>query len=138
MPDPLVCPGNGTSGRRVEWRTVAALALGPIPPRREYRLCDAPDCDILYFSTDGHCLRVTDLRFEPGIKSTRPEALLCYCFLHRRRDFSSEILQGGKSALCSRIAAEVKAGNCACEVRNPTGHCCLGELKREIAKIARA
>src|SRR6266481_8503338 len=30
--------------------------------------------------------------------------------------------------VANRIAAEVKAGNCACEVKNPSGKCCLGDV----------
>lgn len=126
------CPGNGMRGRAVEWRTVAALTTGPVPPRRDFWLCLDRDCDIVYFSENGHYLGTGELRFEAGIKSASPEAFLCYCFLHRRREFLSERLRAGGSTLVSQIATAVKAGNCACDVRNPTGRCCLGEIKKEL------
>lgn len=126
------CPGNGWQGRAVEWRTVAALAAGPIPQRQDFWLCLDRGCDIVYFSAGGHCLRVGDLRFELGIKSASPEAFLCYCFLLRRREFLSEIHPNHESTLFSRVTTEVQKGNCACEVRNPTGRCCLGEIRKEI------
>ena len=135
-PTPPRCPENGEQGYGVEWRTVAAVTMGPIPLRREYWRCGAPDCEIIYFAEDGHTLRATDLRFVAGSKSTSLDAVLCFCFLHCRRDFLLAPRQGREHALFSRIATEVKAGNCACEVRNPTGRCCLGEIKQEIAQSA--
>ncbi len=27
------------------------------------------------------------------------------------------------------IAREIKAGHCACEVKNPSGRCCLGDVR---------
>jgi mercuric ion transport protein len=36
------------------------------------------------------------------------------------------------------ITAEVKAGNCACEVKNPSGKCCLGEIARAAQGAVRA
>ena len=64
------------------------------------------------------------------------EALVCYCFLHPRSEIESELRHDGISTLLDRIAAKVKAGECACEVRNPSGRCCLGEVRAEIARLA--
>jgi hypothetical protein len=36
----------------------------------------------------------------------------------------------GATAVRDMITREVKAGHCACEVRNPTGRCCLGDVAR--------
>jgi hypothetical protein len=41
-----------------------------------------------------------------------------------------EIQETGKSSYSTWIAKEVKYGNCACDVRNPSGKCCLGDIKR--------
>jgi hypothetical protein len=39
-----------------------------------------------------------------------------------------EIRATGKCTIPQRITAEVKAGNCACEIRNPQRSCCLGNV----------
>ena len=44
----------------------------------------------------------------------------------------------GRSTIAERIAAEVKAGNCACEVKNPSGKCCLGDVTRTVQDCVRA
>jgi hypothetical protein len=55
---------------------------------------------------------------------------VCYCFGFTRQDIWDEIRQTGRSTIAERISAEVKAGNCACEVKNPSGKCCLGNVTR--------
>jgi len=50
------------------------------------------------------------------------------CFGFTRKNIQDEIAERGRSAIGERITAEVKAGNCACEVKNPSGKCCLGSV----------
>ncbi len=57
-----------------------------------------------------------------------PDAMVCYCFLYRRSDLEREIATVGEAQISAPIATEIKTGNCACEVRNPTGRCCLGDV----------
>jgi len=40
----------------------------------------------------------------------------------------------GSSTIGERIKTEVKAGNCACEVKNPSGKCCLGDVTRIVKR----
>jgi len=48
-----------------------------------------------------------------------------------------ELAATGKSTVIDRIAAEMKADFCACEIRNPQGSCCLGNVKAAV-KAAQA
>jgi len=36
----------------------------------------------------------------------------------------------GDATILECISAEVKAGDCACELRNPSGKCCLGDVTK--------
>ena len=64
--------------------------------------------------------------------------LVCYCFGVGRSDLARAAAAGDPEAPLRRIVAEVRAGRCACEVKNPAGHCCLGELRREIDALGAA
>ncbi len=128
------CPLNGFPGRSVDWLTVAALGAGPVPPRQGFWLCRDPQCDVVYFGSGGALLGRCDLRTSPGFKGSGA-GLLCYCFEVRRSDLAREIAERGETEIPDRIRAEVKAGNCACEVRNPSGRCCLGDLRRAVREI---
>ncbi len=39
---------------------------------------------------------------------------------------------GGQCTIPARIAAEIRAGRCACAIKNPSGACCLGEVNRAV------
>lgn len=116
---------------------MAALVSGPVPRRQNFWLCKDADCDAVYFGEDGHLVRIVDLRVVPGFKRKSRERPVCYCFDHRREDIEKELRSNGYTTILERITAEVKAGNCACEVRNPSGKCCLGEVKQAEQEIRR-
>jgi hypothetical protein len=60
---------------------------------------------------------------EPAGKRT-----VCYCFDVTEPDVRREIHETGNSTAAERITDLVKAERCACEVRNPQGVCCLGNV----------
>ena len=127
-------PSCGSRGATVGRQTVAALTRGRLTPIQSFRTCRTPDCENVYYGDRGACLGVGDLYVVPGFKTTGPEGLVCYCFMHSRGEIERELLAGGgshpmgESTVQRRITEQTKAGNCACEVRNPTGRCCLGDV----------
>jgi len=127
------CPVSNFRGKPVEWLTVAALTARRVPPRQDFWLCEDSDCDVVYFGEDGTLLQTSDLRVVPSFKgSPSQNDLVCYCFLYSRQDIEDELSTSGETTIFDRITAEVKAGNCACEVRNPSGKCCLGAVKQAV------
>ena len=132
-----ICPVSGQRGTPVEWLTVSALIAGPLPPRQRFWLCRDPNCEVVYYGEKGTILKISDLRVHPGFKTKNKEGILCYCFQLRRCDVQAELERSGRTNIIARITSEVKAGNCACEVRNPSGKCCLGEVRAEVEEIHR-
>ena len=131
--DAAHCPVCGDPGPPVKWITVQSLTTGPVPGRQVFRVCMGAGCDVVYFGDAGAVVHVGDLRVAPGFKNLGPSALLCYCFPLSRGELARKAGTGGASDIIARIASEVRAGNCACDVRNPTGRCCLSDLRRESA-----
>lgn len=129
------CPWCGVRGHNVDRLTVAALTTGVVPANQRYWLCRQLACEAVYFGEDATVITAADMTVAPGFKSKAAEALVCYCFRHRRGDLEAELAAGSETTIPDRITAEVQAGNCACEVRNPSGKCCLGEVQRVIQEI---
>ncbi|MFQ5525001.1 MAG: (2Fe-2S)-binding protein [Thermoanaerobaculia bacterium] len=125
------CPASGFDGKPVDWMTVAALTTGPVPAKQEFRLCFDAECDIVYYGSAGAVLTAGDLNAQPGFKQ-RGDGLVCYCFLHRKSDIARQLEETGRTDVFESIKSEVEAGNCACEVRSPSGKCCLGEVRETI------
>ena len=128
------CPESGSLGKPVEWLTVASLASGPVPPRQDFWLCRDPDCSVVYFGAEGALRTAEDLHVTPGFK-TASDGLVCYCFGHRKEDIARDLDENGETDILESIKSQVQAGNCACEVRNPAGKCCLGEVQRTISDM---
>lgn len=128
------CPASGFEGNPVDWTTVAALTAGPVPPRQDFRLCRDAECDIVYYGSAGAVFTTVDLNVQPGFKSGS-DGLVCYCFLDRKKDIARQLSESGQTTVFDSIKGEVQAGNCACEVRNPSGQCCLGEVQETIRSL---
>ena len=84
---------------------------------------------MVYFSEDSS-LRYTeeDLRQPVGIQEGFSSIPVCWCFGVTAEMIKREIEDKGRVSFSTRIAEEVRAGNCACEVRNPSGRCCLQDI----------
>jgi hypothetical protein len=54
--------------------------------------------------------------------------LVCYCFGVTEGEIQRELVEKSRSTAGERITALVKAERCACEVKNPEGSCCLGNV----------
>jgi len=98
-----------------------------------YYFCATPTCRTVYFSAPPDAVFVkADLKVRVGIKETEDPIPICYCFGHTRASAWEEIARTGKSTVIASIKREVKAGRCQCEIKNPSGKCCLGDVTRVI------
>ena len=133
-----VCGACGMKARKAERATVEHVVnRGPQNEitDTQYYFCDAPSCDVVYFSNDSaQYFRKKDVRVRVGIKETADPIPICYCFDHTMASAREEIARTGGSTVVAGINAEIRAGNCACELKNPLGRCCLGE----VSKVVRA
>src|SRR5713101_7779826 len=130
----MACPVNGARSKQVGMLTVKSLVrhLPLVMPNTHYYFCDASDCEVVYFALDPEAprFRREDLLVRVGAKEKADPIPVCYCFSFTRKDIQDEIARTGRSTVAGRITQEVKAGNCACEVKNPSGKCCLGDVTR--------
>ncbi len=133
------CPTNQRLGKKVDTLTVKALlaiSLDNIRPA-EYLFCHEPDCPTVYYSADGiQVFSESDLRERVHQKHPDDnETLVCYCFQHTRGSIRAEILAAGKSTVIEQINSGIQAGVCACDIRNPQGTCCLGNIRAIVKQI---
>ena len=129
------CAACGAKGIAVEPITLKAL-LTPDGLRRGVpsspRYCANAQCEVVYFDSGAAVVfRETDLIVPVHAKHPDNDAIpVCYCFGYTEKSIHDQIEQTGASTATGSITAEVKAGRCACEVKNPKGSCCLGDVAR--------
>lgn len=97
-----------------------------------FRFCPEPACETVYVSESGQVFRVEDMRVPVWQKQPLGDRMLCYCFGETERDLHTE---HGASEVVARIRAHIAERRCACEVRNPRGSCCLGDLVAAAARL---
>ncbi len=137
----MSCPECGNRSKQVDILTVKSLVwhlpFGMAPA--QYYFCEAPACDVVYFPSNPQSptFHRGNLLVRVGVKEKHDPISVCYCFGVTRQDIAEEVERTGKSTIGERIKAEVKAGNCACEVKNPSGKCCLGNVTRAIQEAQR-
>ena len=136
-----LCPACGTTGLSVDPITLKALLTSDglrrgVPPAPRY--CPNAHCQVVYFDRAAAALfREADLIVPVHAKQPDSDVVpVCYCFGFSEKSIRDEIELTGISTATEAITAEVKAGRCACEVRNPKGSCCLGDVARVERRVA--
>ena len=134
---PTKCPQCQELGKSVKRITLGSLVKPErrpqIPLQDEFCFCRNPSCNVVYLQPNKIILRKEDLSVKVGIKEPGdPTAPVCYCFGWTPQKIQAEIKTTGKSTAIEQIKAQVKAGNCYCEVTNPQGSCCLGNVAKAV------
>jgi hypothetical protein len=97
-------------------------------PQGDLRFCPDADCDVVYFAAGGVRFSTIDVRVAVWQKLPFGVRPVCYCFGESEASIRTEIELNGASAAVARIREHIAAGRCACDVRNPRGACCLGDV----------
>lgn len=133
------CP-NCTGVTRSVTKKTMLLMLKPELFERvsevQYHFCASPDCRVVYFPEgQGTIFYTEDLRLRVGTKEKDDPKPLCYCFGFDEADLRNEIAATWQTSIPNLIAELLKADICACEARNPSGACCLGDITKAIKRL---
>lgn len=130
-----VCPVGGSRGKPVPLVTLRSLVRpehSAIVEGREWFFCDLPDCDVVYFTRDGRTLEKEALKVRVGLKEKDAPRPVCYCFGHSVESLREEIGRTGRCTAAASIKEKIEAGECRCEILNPKGTCCLGDINKVV------
>ena len=68
-------------------------------------------------------------------KAKKIDGQLCYCFNYKEKDFQSAIENNREQILIEEIKSKMINPGCFCETSNPTGKCCLNDIKNFINQV---
>ncbi len=133
------CQFCGQRGIPVGERTLKSLLRDDILSEIKgglngFFFCRTSDCDVVYFR-GRETFGKDALRVRVGIKEKFPPRPLCYCFGWTRERIERDFEEKGYSDVIREVSQLVKEGKCECEVKNPSGRCCLGDLKRVVREL---
>lgn len=138
MATKAACPSCRQSATRVETSTVKAL-LSPEALARinlaGFYFCSSKMCDTVYFSDAGQVFRTVDLTVQVWQKQPAGDRTFCYCFGENESAMRAELELSGRIAAIERVRRHIAERRCACDIRNPRGACCLGDLSAAVRKL---
>lgn len=135
------CPECGQTGKPVQGQTVKALLAVSLREVRdvEYLFCRTQTCPVVYFSPGGE-QTFTAEQVRERVYQKEPEAddvFVCYCFRHTVDEVRAASPET-RAVIVDDINTGINAGQCACDLRNPQGSCCLGNVRALIKPMVRS
>ncbi|WP_438350819.1 putative iron-sulfur cluster-binding metallochaperone [Paenibacillus sp. FA6] len=130
------CPACHQKGKSVQLITLKSLlqptALETIHSESSYAFCLNPSCEVVYFSnlqTYGKdALKVSVFQKDGSL-----DVPVCYCFGWTRERLIQANQENQRPT--EHIREQVQANRCGCEVNNPQGACCLGNVTTFIRNL---
>ena len=125
------CPSCGAAAKPVARITLMHQVVAPLNqklPSDAFFFCSGAACKAVYFSEGGVVIDSSQVRWAVGQKSTDADRMICYCFGVTHSGVMEEIEQTGCSCSKTFVVEQTRLKNCACEIRNPSGKCCLREF----------
>ncbi len=130
------CPRCGNEGKSMEIITLKSLllpnALEKLNPVNNYRMCMNKSCNIVYFNEKKEVYLTEDINVPVYQKTEDEDCPVCYCFGWTRQKLKKGAYEGEGHNIISTITEHMKAGKCGCNVNNPQGSCCLGNVKNTL------
>lgn len=92
----------------------------------DYYFCSSTQCPIAYFSVGGEIIPKQRLRTFQEMQNGK----LCYCFDIDAEQYLSALRANLGAPIKNWVVQRTQSGECACDIRNPSGQCCLAHFKR--------
>ncbi len=93
-----------------------------------YFYCVDKSCAVAYFSITGKIF-AKYLLISAQVQAIEADKL-CYCFDISAAQYRSALKENKAERVKNFVIEQTKTGLCACEIRNPSGQCCLAKFKR--------
>ena len=96
--------------------------------------CTTPSCEVVYFR-ENQILTQADISVVVGHKVGASPATVCYCFEWTKEKIKAELQENGVSSATADIKHKMETVGCSCEILNPSGGCCLGDVGKAVKTI---
>ena len=130
------CPASNTLTMSVQMVTLGQHTMLAELPETSFGFCEVASCPVVYVGADGTLIEKAQVRTRVGVKETEEPIPVCYCFEFTAAQIADDLREHGRSTIRAYIQEQVRAGRCRCEVTNPSGRCCLGNVGRVLARVA--
>jgi len=134
------CPSCKSKSRNIKVITLKSLlkpsALETLNGQITHYFCSSKDCDVVYFDINNKKYHVTEIKVAVYQKEDSSTTPICYCFDWTKEKIEKYINQELTPKPIEHIRENVKEYRCGCEVNNPQGSCCLGNVTKYIKSLS--
>lgn len=132
------CPTCIEKGKSVPLITLKSLLtasyLATIEPDNTYYFCSNSSCPTVYFSgTHSQTFEEDALKVLVFQKNSNMDVPVCYCFNWTRERLFQAIREDKRPV--EQIKKHVQSNRCGCDVNNPQGACCLGNVTAYVRSL---
>ena len=101
----------------------------------EHYFCSTEECDVVYFDSNNKKYLISDIKVAVHQKDASTTTPLCYCFDWTKEKIEKYIKLELSPYPIEHIRGNINENRCGCEVNNPQGSCCLGNVTKYIKSI---
>ncbi|WNS75681.1 (2Fe-2S)-binding protein [Bacillus sp. DTU_2020_1000418_1_SI_GHA_SEK_038] len=134
-----VCPTCNNKAKNVKLITLKSLlkptALETLNANVNHYFCSSKECDVVYFDADNRKYLTSDIKVATHQKDDHVTTPICYCFDWTKEKIKKHVKQELSLNPIEHIRENIKENRCGCEVNNPQGSCCLGNVTKYINSI---
>lgn len=134
-----ICPSCNVKGKKVKIITLKSMikpaSLDSLNADLTHYFCSSEDCNIVYFDTSkrGYC--ISEIKVPVYQKDKTNTIPICYCFGWTKEKIKQYVEKGLSPNPLEHIRENIKENRCGCEVNNPQGNCCLGNVTSYIKEL---
>lgn len=134
------CPSCKNKAKHVKLITLKSLlkptSLETLNAKENHYFCSTEDCDVVYFDTNNKKYLVSDIKVSIHQKDNSVSTPICYCFDWTKEKVKEYVEKGLLTKPVEHIRQNIKENRCGCEVNNPQGSCCLGNITKFINQFS--
>jgi hypothetical protein len=127
-----ICPSCKLQGKIVKIITLKSMlkpaVLDSLNAGLTHYFCSTRDCDIVYFDTNLNTYCKSEIKVPVHQKVNSLTVPVCYCFGWTKEKIGEYLKTGLTPKPLEHIRGNIKENRCGCEVNNPQGSCCLGNV----------
>ncbi|MGB3101808.1 MAG: (2Fe-2S)-binding protein [Psychrobacillus psychrotolerans] len=135
-----LCPFCNVKGKKVKIITLKSMLkptiLDTLSAGLTHYFCSSKDCNVVYFDTDKKTYSTSDIKVSVHQKDNSSTVPVCYCFGWTKEKIEENIKQEFTPKPSEHIRENIKENRCGCEVNNPQGSCCLGNVTNYIKNLS--
>ncbi|MCY9696169.1 putative iron-sulfur cluster-binding metallochaperone [Paenibacillus alginolyticus] len=134
------CPSCMTIGKKVKLLTIKSMlkpaTLSSFDADSTHFFCSTSNCDVVYFDSDKKAYFISEIKVPVHQKDASSTVPVCYCFDWTKEKITQSVESGLTPDPISHIRENIKENRCGCEVNNPQGSCCLGNVTKFMNQLS--